>query len=86
MTARVYGLSGKTILVATTEDGQSGGGYDLPKATISTIGGVKQCPPIDDVQTIPVTDIESAQLAIAAMGTTISELIQDLRAAGIIAR
>lgn len=83
MTARVYGLSGKTIVVATPDE-QGGGGYELPKATISTIGGVKQCPPIDDVETIPVTDIESAQTAVAAIGTTLSELIQDLRAAGII--
>lgn len=79
MTARVYGLSGKAVVVATPDDE-----YDLPEATISTIGGVKQCPPIDDVETIPVTDIESAQTAVAAIGTTLSELIQDLRAAGII--
>lgn len=118
MAARVYGLSGKAVVVSTPNDsgevvdyvlpaatatalgGVKAGAnlsvtadgtlsatntvYTLPPAGISAIGGVKQCPPIDDVPTIPVTDIESAQLAVAAMGTTLSELIQDLRAAGII--
>lgn len=39
---------------------------------------------VDDVQTIDVTDIESAQAAIAAMGTTLSELIQSLRNSGVL--
>jgi len=82
MSERVVSVSGKTVTVASVGDGGSGG--NVPLASIGTPGLVSQCPPIDDVETIPVTDIQSAQDAIAAMGTTLSELIQDLRAAGII--
>ena len=53
-------------------------------ADIQTPGVVKQSVPVQDVETIPVTDIESAQNAIAAMGTTLSELMQALRNAGIL--
>jgi len=41
MTERVYAQSGKTVEVATMAD-VTGGGYVLPAATTSTIGGVKK--------------------------------------------
>lgn len=78
MTERVYGLSGKAVVVASP-----GGSVDVPLATATTAGLVKATIPVDDVQTIPVTDIASAQSAIEAMGTTLHELMQALRNAGV---
>lgn len=60
------------------------GVLSLPQAAYQTKGVVSQAAPIDDVQTIAVTDIQSAQDAIAAMGTTLSELMQALRNAGVL--
>ncbi|NIG77863.1 hypothetical protein F3J34_30315 [Klebsiella sp. Ap-873] len=52
-------------------------------ATTARPGIMKKAIPVDDVQTIPVTDIASAQAAIEAMGTTLAELMQALRNAGV---
>lgn len=80
MTERVIGLSGKTVEVAAP-----GSPEDLPAATLTSPGVIKQAIPVSDVQTIPVTDIASAQAAVAAMGTTLSELMQSLRNSGALA-
>lgn len=60
------------------------GVLSVPQAEYESPGVVKMAMAVDDVQTIDVTDIESAQAAIAAMGTTLSELIQSLRNAGVL--
>lgn len=78
MTERVYGLSGKPVEVETP----GGGSVDVPVATITTAGIVKQSFPVADMETIEVTDIASAQATIAAMGTTLSELMQSMRNSG----
>lgn len=54
-------------------------------ATISRPGIMKQAIPVADVATIEVTDIASAQAAIAAMGTTLAELMQAMRNANQLA-
>lgn len=77
MSERVIAISGKTVEVAAP-----GGGGDVPVATITTAGIVKQAMPVADVQTIAVTDIASAQAAIAAMGTTLAEVMQSMRNSG----
>lgn len=41
MTARVYGLSGKSVVVSTPDDSGEVVDYDLPAATSTTLGGVK---------------------------------------------
>lgn len=48
-------------------------------ATTTRPGIIKQAMPVADVATIEVTDIASAQEAIAAMGATLAELMQALR-------
>lgn len=55
---------------------------DVQEATIETAGIMKQAAPVADVPTIAVTDIQSAQDAIAAMGTTLAEVMQAMRQAG----
>lgn len=60
------------------------GVLSVPQAAYQSKGVVSQAAPVEDVETIPVTDIQSAQDAIAAMGTTLSELIQALRASGVL--
>ncbi|VEB99974.1 Uncharacterised protein [Cedecea lapagei] len=60
------------------------GTIEVNSATTFSPGIVMKSSPVADVETIPVTDIASAQLAIAAMGTTLSELMQALRNAGIL--
>ncbi|MRT01894.1 hypothetical protein [Ewingella americana] len=60
----------------------SNGEISMATASTTIIGGVKKAQPVADVQTIQVTDIESAGLAIAALGTTLSELMQSLRNSG----
>ncbi|UPQ70548.1 hypothetical protein [Kluyvera ascorbata] len=77
MTERVVSVSGKTVEVSA-----AGGAGDVPVATIETPGIMKQAIPVQDVETIAVTDIESAQAAIAAMGTTLSQLMQAMRNSG----
>lgn len=77
----VVSACGAPVIIDTS----AGSDYTLPEASIGAIGGVKQVVPVEDVQTIPVTDIQSAQDAIAAMGTTLSELMQAMRASGILA-
>lgn len=79
MTERVYSLSGKPVEVASPGDAST----TIPSATSTVAGIVKATTPIADVQTIQVTDIESAGLAIAAIGTTLAEVMQALRTAGI---
>lgn len=59
---------------------------DVYAASLQTAGVVKQAVPIADVQTIQVTDIASAQTAIAAMGTTLTEFMQAMRDSGAMAR
>lgn len=54
-------------------------------ATITSAGVVKMAIPVEDVTVVTVTDVDSAAQAIAAMGTTLSELMQSLRNAGILA-
>lgn len=61
------------------------GEISVAAATMTVKGGVLLGAPVADVETIAVTDIQSAQDAIAAMGTTLSELQQVLRASGVIA-
>lgn len=61
------------------------GVLSVQKAAYQSYGVVSQAAPVADVETIAVTDIESAQSAIAAMGTTLSELMQALRTAGVLA-
>jgi len=60
------------------------GVLSVRQAEYESPGVVKMAMAVDDVQTIDVTDIESAQAAIAAMGTTLSELIQSLRNSGVL--
>ena len=79
MTAKVVSVAGIHVEVATPEEG---GGGEIPAATITTAGLVKQAVPVADVPVVPVTDIQSAQDAIAAMGTTLAELMQSLRNSG----
>ncbi len=78
MTERVYALSGKPVEVASAGDTST----PIPNATSTVAGIVKATIPVADVQTIAVTDIASAQLAIAAMGTTLSEVMQAMRNSG----
>lgn len=60
------------------------GVLSVPQAAYQSKGVVSQSAPVADVETIPVTDIQSAQDAIAAMGTTLAELMQALRASGVL--
>ena len=60
------------------------GVLSAPQADIAAYGVVKLAFPVADVETIEVTDIQSAQDAIAAMGTTLAELMQSLRNAGVL--
>lgn len=83
MPQNVVGQSGKTVQVATLDD-VSGEAAEIPNANLTTRGVVLMGSPVADVQTVEVTDIASAATAIAAIGTTLSELQQALRAAGII--
>ena len=84
MPENVVAQSGKTVQVATLAD-VSGEASEIPNADLGTRGLVLMATPVPDVQTVIVTDIASAATAIAAIGTTLSELQQALRAAGIIA-
>lgn len=77
MTERVVAISGKTVEVSAP-----GAAGEVPAATITTAGLVKQAVPVADVPVVTVTDIQSAQDAIAAMGTTLAELMQALRNSG----
>lgn len=79
MTERVVGLSGRTVEVSA-----AGAAGQVPAATITTAGVVRQAFPVADVPVVPVTDIQSAQDAIAAMGTTLAELMQSLRNSGVL--
>lgn len=107
MSVSVISNCGAPVIIDTSSSTDP---YTLPKATKTTLGGVKvgdnlsvasgvlsvpqaayqakgvvsQAAPVDDVETIPVTDIQSAQDAIAAMGTTLAELMQALRASGVL--
>lgn len=58
------------------------GTIDVYEASQDSPGIMKQAMPVPDVETIAVTDIESAQAAIAAMGTTLSQLMQSMRNSG----
>lgn len=62
------------------------GTIDAYEASVGSPGIVKRTVPVADVETIPVTDISSAQQAIAAMGTTLSEVMQAMRNAGLMER
>ena len=80
MTERVISTGGVPVTVATLSDIENPS--DLPLAEIDKAGVVKKTLPVADVQTFQVTDIESAALAIAAIGTTLAELMQAMRNSG----
>lgn len=86
MPVSVISQCGAPVQVPVMSDMQPGSDYTLPAATLTTLGGVKQAVPVQDVETIAVTDIQSAQDAIAAMGTTLSELMQSMRNAGLLGK
>ncbi len=86
MPVSVISQCGAPVQVATTADIQNVEAGNVPAATITTAGIVKQAFPVQDVETIAVTDIQSAQDAIAAMGTTLSELMQSMRNAGLLGK
>lgn len=84
-TIGVISSCGATIQIQRL-DGETGvGGYTLPEASPDAIGGVKMAIGIDEPDTKPVTDIESANSAINDLRTTVSQLMQALRNAGTIA-
>lgn len=70
------------VKVGTTMSFSPDGTIDVYAASIDSAGVVKQSAPVPDVETIAVTDIESARAAIAAMGTTLSQLMQEMRNSG----
>lgn len=72
MTARVYEISGKTVEVATMSD-VSAGGYVLPAATTSAIGGVKKM----------TNQAASTATDVAGVVTDLNALITKLKAAGM---
>lgn len=63
--------------------GESSGGYTLPAATTSTIGGVKKAANITDVPAQTVTTIEQAQTSITALTAKINALLAAQRTAGM---
>ena len=62
----------------------SDGKTTVVKADMNQPGIVTAAFPVADVEVVNVTDIQSAQAAIAAMGTTLAELMQSLRQAGVL--
>lgn len=84
MPENVVSQSGKSVQVATLSDVTQDVG-DIAAATITKLGAVLQGIPVADVETYTVTDIATAATAIAAIGTTLSELQQSLRNAGVLA-
>lgn len=96
--SRLTGGSDGTVNVPLANRATAGvmkAGADLDFGTDGTInpyaastsrpGIMKQAMPVADVATIEVTDIASAQAAIAAMGTTLAELMQAMRNANQLA-
>lgn len=67
-----------------TVDGD--GNISIPNAVYEVRGLVTQGAPVADTQVYTVSDIDSAALAIAAIGTTLTELQNSLRNAGIIVK
>lgn len=78
-------VSAGGVPVDVMTPGDSGGSVgEVADATITKAGIVKQAAPVADVVPVEVTDISSAQEAIAEMGTTLAELMQSLRNAGVL--
>lgn len=73
MPTRVIAQSGSTVEVATMDD-VSGGGYVLPAATTSAIGGVKKMP----------AQADSTATDAAGVVTDLNALLAKLRTAGIL--
>lgn len=95
--SRLTGGSDGTVNVPTANRATAGvvkAGADLDFGTDGTInpyaatvtrpGIAKQAMPVADVVPVTVTDIPTAQEAIAEMGTTLAELMQSLRNAGVL--
>lgn len=72
MTARVYEISGKTVEVATMSDVATGG-YVLPAATTSAIGGVKKM----------AAQANSTATDVAGLLADFNALLTKARAAGL---
>lgn len=72
MPTRVIAQSGSTVEVATMDD-VSGGGYVLPAATTSAIGGVKKM----------AAQADSTATDVAGLLTDFNALLAKARAAGL---
>ena len=72
------------VKVGLTMSFGTDGTIDVYAAKTSALGAVFKAAQVADVSTTTVTDINSAATAIAQIGTTLSELMQSLRAAGIL--
>lgn len=73
MPTRVIAQSGATAVVANMDD-VSGGGYVLPAATTSTLGGVKKM----------ATQADSTATDVAGLVADFNALLAKARAAGLI--
>lgn len=62
-----------------------GGGYTLPSASTTVVGGVKQTVAVTNLAAQTVTDIATAQTAITAIVNKLNSLIAAQRTAGQIA-
>lgn len=74
MPRKVMSASGMPVMAATPED-VAGGGYTLPPATTTVLGGVKMGAAVAD----------SAATDVAGLVSDYNALLASLRAAGIIA-
>lgn len=74
------------VTVGTNIKVDSNGNISIPVADYESLGLVTKGAPVDDTQTIEVTDINSAATAIAAIGTTLTQLQNSLRDVGIIVK
>ena len=74
------------VSVGTNITVDSSGKISIPSAAYEVRGLVTQGAPVADTGVVAVTDIQTAQDAISAMGTTLTELQNSLRNAGIIGK
>ena len=63
-------------------DGLFSGGYVLPAASTTVVGGVKKATAVADLGAQTVTDIATAQTAITAIVTKLNALLAASRTAG----
>lgn len=81
MPQSVMSSCGASVMVPSMSEVQSA---EVEHATLTEAGIVKMAIPVADVTVVTVTDIDTSAEAIAHIGTTLSELMQSLRNAGIL--